>query len=47
VVKKIDPLAAELYRYLNFDQIPGFEEMGRVIPLEEMPTIEEVLGIPI
>ncbi len=47
VVKKIEPLAGELYRYLNFDQIPGFEEMGRVIPREQMPTIEEVLGIPI
>ncbi|MEN9219615.1 MAG: bifunctional aconitate hydratase 2/2-methylisocitrate dehydratase [Thermostichales cyanobacterium GMQP_bins_62] len=46
VVKKIDPLAHELYRYLNFGQIPGFEDMGRVIPLEQMPKIEEILGIP-
>ena len=47
VAKKIDPLAAELYRYLNFDQIDGFEDEGRVIPLEEMPKIEDILGIPV
>jgi aconitate hydratase 2/2-methylisocitrate dehydratase len=46
VTKKIDPFAADLYRYLNFDQIPGFEEEGRVIPLEEMPKIEDILGMP-
>ena len=46
VTKKIDPFAADLYRYLNFDQIPGFEEEGRVIPLEEMPRIEDILGMP-
>ncbi len=27
--KKINPFAAELYRYLNFDQIAGFVEEGR------------------
>jgi aconitate hydratase 2 / 2-methylisocitrate dehydratase len=32
---KIDPFAADLYRYLNFDQIAGFEEEGRVISREE------------
>jgi aconitate hydratase 2/2-methylisocitrate dehydratase len=47
VGKKIDPFAADLYRYLNFDQITGFEDEGRVIPLEEMPKIEDILGIPV
>jgi aconitate hydratase 2/2-methylisocitrate dehydratase len=46
VKNKIDPFAADLYRYLNFDQIPGFEEEGRVIPLEELPRIEDILGMP-
>ncbi|NJK47160.1 bifunctional aconitate hydratase 2/2-methylisocitrate dehydratase [Candidatus Gracilibacteria bacterium] len=46
VSKKINPFAGELYRYLNFDQIAGFEDEGRVIPLEEMPKIEDILGIP-
>ena len=46
VTQKIDPFADELYRYLNFDQIAGFEEEGRVIPLEEIPKIEYILGIP-
>ncbi|MBD3880927.1 bifunctional aconitate hydratase 2/2-methylisocitrate dehydratase [Phormidium tenue FACHB-886] len=46
VTKKLDPFAAELYRYLNFDQITGFEDEGRVIPLEEMPRIEDILGMP-
>ncbi len=46
VTQKVDPFAADLYRYLNFDQITGFEDEGRVIPLEELPKIEEILGIP-
>ena len=46
VKEKIDPFAGELYRYLNFDQIAGFEDEGRVIPLEEMPKIEDILGMP-
>lgn len=46
VKNKIDPFAADLYRYLNFDQIAGFEDEGRVIPLEEMPRIEDILGMP-
>lgn len=46
VTKKIDPFASDLYRYLNFDQIPGFEDEGRVIPLNEMPRIEDILGMP-
>jgi aconitate hydratase 2/2-methylisocitrate dehydratase len=32
---KIDPRGAELYRYLNFDQIEGFEDSGRVVSSEE------------
>ena len=32
---RIDPLADELYRYLNFDQIEGFEDSGRVVSAEE------------
>jgi len=31
---KIDPFGAELYRYLNFDQIEGFEDQGRVVSAE-------------
>lgn len=46
VKEKIDPFAGELYRYLNFDQIDNFEDEGRVIPIEEMPKIEDLLGIP-
>ena len=45
VANKINPFASELYRYLNFDQISGFEDEGRVVPLEEMPKIEEILGM--
>jgi aconitate hydratase 2/2-methylisocitrate dehydratase len=46
VANKIHPFADDLYRYLNFDQIAGFEDEGRVIPLEEMPKIEDILGMP-
>lgn len=46
VANKINPFADNLYRYLNFDQIAGFEDEGRVIPLEEMPKIEDILGMP-
>ncbi|MEG4586632.1 bifunctional aconitate hydratase 2/2-methylisocitrate dehydratase [Microcoleus sp. MOSTC5] len=46
VSKRIDPFASDLYRYLNFDQIAGFEDEGRVIALEDMPRIEDLLGIP-
>lgn len=45
VTKKIDPFASDLYRYLNFDQISNFEEQGRVIALEDMPRIEDILGM--
>ena len=33
--EKIDPLSDELYRYLNFDQISGFEDEGRVVSVDE------------
>jgi len=33
--EKIDPFGAELYRYLNFDQIEGFEDQGRVVSVAE------------
>ncbi|RCJ19984.1 aconitate hydratase B [Nostoc sp. ATCC 43529] len=46
VAKKIDPFTNDLYRYLNFDQIVGFEDEGRVIALEDMPKIEDILGMP-
>jgi aconitate hydratase 2/2-methylisocitrate dehydratase len=46
VTKKIDPFASDLYRYLNFDQISNFEDQGRVIALEDMPRIEDILGMP-
>lgn len=39
VAKKIDPFADDLYRYLNFDQIVGFEDEGRVISKEEQALL--------
>ncbi|MCP9775521.1 bifunctional aconitate hydratase 2/2-methylisocitrate dehydratase [Cyanobium sp. WAJ14-Wanaka] len=32
---KIDPHSAELYRYLNFDQLAGFADEGRVMSAEQ------------
>ena len=32
---KIDPKGAALYRYLNFDQIEGFEDSGRVVSSDD------------
>ncbi|MEA5540890.1 bifunctional aconitate hydratase 2/2-methylisocitrate dehydratase [Limnoraphis robusta Tam1] len=46
ITKKLDPFAADLYRYLNFNEIEGFEDEGRVISVEDMPKIEDILGIP-
>lgn len=46
VASRIHPFADDLYRYLNFDQIAGFEDEGRVIALEDMPRIEDILGMP-
>ena len=47
MANKINPFADDLYRYLNFDQIAGFGDEGRVISLEEMPRIEDILGMPV
>ncbi|MGI0480690.1 bifunctional aconitate hydratase 2/2-methylisocitrate dehydratase [Geminocystis sp. CENA526] len=47
VTEKIDPFKGELYRYLNFNEIDGFEDEGRVIPLDQMPKIEDILGMPV
>ena len=46
VASRIEPFADDLYRYLNFDQIIGFEDEGRVIALEDMPRLEDILGMP-
>ncbi len=43
VAQKVDPFKAELYRYLNFNEIEGFEDFGRVIPVEQMPKLEEAV----
>ncbi len=45
VQEKIDPFAGDLYRYLNFDQIEGFENEGRVVSVEEVKKIEEDLAV--
>lgn len=42
VREKIDPFRGELYRYLNFHEIEGFEDEGRIIPPEKMPKLEEI-----
>ncbi len=40
---KIDPLADQLYRYLNFDQIEDFADQGRVVSdAEEAKVLAEV-----
>ncbi|MDB9539720.1 bifunctional aconitate hydratase 2/2-methylisocitrate dehydratase [Anabaenopsis tanganyikae CS-531] len=46
VAQKIHPFADDLYRYLNFDQITGFEDEGRVVAVEDMPKLEDILGMP-
>ena len=47
VAEKIAPFEGDLYRYLNFDQMVGFEDEGRAIALEDMPKIEDLLGMPV
>lgn len=47
MAEQVDPFNAELYRYLKFDQIDNFEDFGRVIPVEQMPKIEDLLGMPV
>ena len=42
VAKKINPFAGDLYRYLNFDQITGFEDEGRVVSKEEEAALAGV-----
>ncbi|ALB39727.1 MULTISPECIES: bifunctional aconitate hydratase 2/2-methylisocitrate dehydratase [unclassified Anabaena] len=39
VAERIHPFADDLYRYLNFDQIVGFENEGRVISKEEQAAL--------
>ncbi|MDB9451164.1 bifunctional aconitate hydratase 2/2-methylisocitrate dehydratase [Dolichospermum circinale] len=39
VSERIHPFADDLYRYLNFDQIVGFENEGRVISKEEQAAL--------
>lgn len=46
VREKVSPFAGDLYRYLNFDRISGFEDEGRTVPLERLPKIEDILGMP-
>ncbi len=41
VQDKINPLATEIYRYLNFNEIAGFEDEGRVVAKGDEPSIEE------
>jgi len=43
VAEKVDPFKGDLYRYLNVEQIDGFENFGRVIPESEMPKLESAL----
>ncbi|AIE72686.1 MULTISPECIES: bifunctional aconitate hydratase 2/2-methylisocitrate dehydratase [unclassified Synechocystis] len=47
VSEKVDPFKDDLYRYLNFNEIDNFEDFGRVIPLDQMPKIEDILGMPV
>ena len=37
--EKIKPLSDELYRYLNFDQIAGFEDQGRVMSADDEAAV--------
>ena len=40
--ERIDPNSAELYRYLNFDQVQGFADEGRVLsPADEAKLLAE------
>ena len=39
VAERIHPFADDLYRYLNFDQIAGFQDEGRVISKEEQAAL--------
>ncbi|EAU71215.1 aconitate hydratase [Synechococcus sp. BL107] len=37
--EKINPMSDELYRYLNFDQIAGFEDQGRVMSADDEAAV--------
>lgn len=43
VAKKVDPFKADLYRYLNFNEIEDLEDFDRVVPVEKMPKLEEAV----
>ena len=47
VKEKVAPFEGDLYRYLNFDQIDNFADEGRVVAIEDMPKIEDILGMPV
>jgi len=47
VSEKVAPFEGDLYRYLNFNEIEGFEDEGRTVALEDMPKIEDILGMPV
>jgi aconitate hydratase 2/2-methylisocitrate dehydratase len=36
VAQKVYWFKGDLYRYLNFDEIAGFEDFGRVIPVDKI-----------
>jgi aconitate hydratase 2 / 2-methylisocitrate dehydratase len=44
VGNKLNPLAADLYRYLNFDQIAGFADEGRVLSPEQEAELMATVG---
>ncbi|WP_448524729.1 bifunctional aconitate hydratase 2/2-methylisocitrate dehydratase [Parathermosynechococcus lividus] len=44
VTCKIDPLAADIYRYLYFDQIPDYENQGRLISIAEEEKLMASVG---
>jgi aconitate hydratase 2 / 2-methylisocitrate dehydratase len=44
VQKKIDPFAGDLYRYLNFDQIAGFADEGRVVSKDDEAKLMAAVG---
>lgn len=43
VASKIAPFESEVYRYLNFNEIKGFEDEGRVVPKEEEKIEKEAV----
>jgi aconitate hydratase 2 / 2-methylisocitrate dehydratase len=44
VQKKIDPFAGDLYRYLNFDQIAGFADEGRMVSKDDEAKLMANVG---